>query len=127
MRSFRTPLVLRGFLAAATNLFPIIFAPSFAYEAAAHDGAGAITAYTRVSGQTEWPLAAAPAAARLAAPRALAGGPGLLVGSELAMPPGLGLGCSAHAPQGRVPDGPPLHPPSSPPSLDRVPISRHTG
>ena len=120
MRSFRTPLVLRGFLAAATNLFPIIFAPSFAYEAAAHDGAGAITAYTRVSGQTDWPLAAAPAAARLAAPRALAGGSGLLVGSRAAVPPGLGLGR-------RVPDGPPLHPPSSSPSLDRAPISRHTG
>ena len=46
VRSFRTPLVLRGFLLAATNLFPIIFAPSFAYEAAQHDGVGAITAYT---------------------------------------------------------------------------------
>jgi len=46
VRSFRTPLVLRGFLLAASTLFPIIFAPSFAHEAADHDGIGAISSYT---------------------------------------------------------------------------------
>ena len=122
MRSFRTPLVLRGFLAAATNLFPIIFAPSFAYEAAAHDGAGAITAYTRASGPTEWPLAAAPAAARLAAPRALAGGQGLLVGSRASCASGPGawsLGPSTAEPcAGRPALAPPIVTPEPRPRPD---------
>ena len=38
MRSFRTPTVLRGFLLAATTLFPILFAPYFAHAAHESDG-----------------------------------------------------------------------------------------
>ena len=38
VRSFRTPTVLRGFLLAATTLFPILFAPYFAHAAHESDG-----------------------------------------------------------------------------------------
>ena len=44
VRTFRTPLVLRGFLVAAATIFPLLFAPYFAHEAAHDDTLGGLSA-----------------------------------------------------------------------------------